>query len=45
MAIDEATKEESDLEVVANNLDVRPQVFGLHASVDIVEQVPEKINV
>ena len=45
MAIDKATKEESDLEVVANNLDVRPQVFGLRASVDIVEQVPErKIN-
>ena len=38
-------QEESDLEVVANNLDVRPQVFGLRASVDIVEQVPEKINV
>ena len=45
MAIDEATKEESDLEVVANNLDVHPQVFGLHASGDIVERIPEKINV
>ena len=45
MAIDEATKEESDLEVVANNLDVCPQVFGLYTSVDIIEQVPErKIN-
>ena len=38
MAIDEATKEESDLEVVANNLDVHPQVFGLHASGDIVDK-------
>ena len=45
VAIDKATKEESDQEVVANNLDVHPQVFGLCASVDIVEQVPErKIN-
>ena len=45
MAIDEASKEESDQEVVANNLDVHPQVYGLRASVDIVEQVPEKIKV
>ena len=45
VAIDEASKKESDQEVVANNLDVHPQVHGLCASVDIVEQVPEKINV
>ena len=45
MAIIEATKEEGDLEVVANNLDAHPQVFGLRVSGDIVEQVPEKINV
>ena len=42
MAINEATKEESDQEVVANNLDVHPRVFGIRASIDIVEQVPEK---
>ena len=45
VAIDEASKKESDQEVVANNLDVHPQVYGLHVSVDIVEQVPEKIKV
>ena len=42
VAIDEATKEEGDLEVVANNLDVHPKVSGLRASGDIIEQVPEK---
>ena len=45
MAIDEASKKESDLEVAANNLDICPQVFGLRVSVDVVEQVSEKINV
>ena len=46
MAIIEASKkEESDQEVVANNLDVHPQVFGLCMSRDIIEQVPDKINV
>ena len=45
MAINEATEEESDQEVVANNLDVHPKAFGLRASGDIVEQVPEKIKV
>ena len=46
MAIDEATKEEGDLEVVAKDLDVFPQVFPLLAEEDIVENCPErKINV
>ena len=40
--IEAAKKEESDLEVVANNLDVHPKVSGLRVSGDIVEQVPEK---
>ena len=42
VAINEATEEESDQEVVANNLDVHPKVFGLRASGDIIEQVPER---
>ena len=47
MAIDEATKEEGDLEVMAKDLDVLPQVFRLRAEEDIVENCPEKekINV
>ena len=46
MAIVEATKEEGDLEVVAKDLDVFPQVFPLLAEEDIVENCPErKINV
>ena len=44
MAIDEATKEEGDLEVVAKDLDVFPQVFPLLAEEDIVENCPEKEN-
>ena len=45
MAIVEATKEEGDLEVVAKDLDVTPQVFPLLAEEDIVENCPErKIN-
>ena len=44
MAIGEATKEEGDKEVVANNLDVLPQVFPLYAKEDIVGQFPELEN-
>ena len=44
VAIDEATKEEGDLEVVAKDLDVFPQVFPLLAEEDIVENCPEKEN-
>ena len=44
VAIDEATKEEGDLEVVANNLDVFPQVFPPLAEEDIVGQFPEYEN-
>ena len=44
MAIVEATKEEGDLEVVAKDLDVFPQVFPLLAEEDIVENCPEKEN-
>ena len=44
MAIDEATKEEGDLEVVANNLDAFPQVFPPLAEEDIVGQFPEYEN-
>ena len=40
--IEAAKKEESDLEVVANNLDIHPKVFSLCTSGDFVEQVPEK---
>ena len=42
MAIVEATKEEGDLEVVAKDLDVFPQVFPLLAEEDIVENCPER---
>ena len=42
MAIDEATKEEGDLEVVARDLNVLPQVFSLCAEEDIVENCPER---
>ena len=44
MAIVEATKEEGDLEVVAKDLDVFPQVFPLLAEEDIIENCPEKEN-
>ena len=44
MAIVEATKEEGDLEVVAKDLDVLPQVFRLRAEEDIVANCPEKEN-
>ena len=44
MAIVEATKEEGDLEVMAKDLDVFPQVFPLLAEEDIVENCPEKEN-
>ena len=44
MAIVKATKEEGDLEVVAKDLDVFPQVFPLLAEEDIVENCPEKEN-
>ena len=39
---DEAPKEESDQEVVANNLDAQPLVFRLCAEEDIGENCPEK---
>ena len=42
VAIDEAPKEESDQEVVANNLDAQPLVFRLRAEEDIGENCPEK---
>ena len=41
MAIDEATKEEGDPEVVAKDLDVHPKVFSLRAAGDIIGQFPE----
>ena len=44
MAIVEATKEEGDLEVVAKDLNMFPQVFPLLAEEDIVENCPEKEN-
>ena len=45
VAIDEAPKEESDQEVVANNLDVDPEVFPLIAEEGIVKNCPKrKIN-
>ena len=47
VAIVAATKEEGDLEVLAKDLDVLPQVFRLRAEEDIVGNCPEKekINV
>ena len=44
MSIDEATKEEGDLEIMAKDLDVFPQVFPLLAEEDIVENCPGNIN-
>ena len=41
MAINEATEEESDQEVVAKDLDVYPKVSALLAEEDIVWQFPK----
>ena len=42
VAINEASKEESDQEVVANNLDAQPLVFRLRVEENIGKNCPEK---